>query len=143
MSSFFSFLVIRCTAHVNQADILAALDAPGGLWGAALDVTDPEPLPKGHPLFTHPAVIITPHISGSFEAYFDSGADVLLRQKEELCAGEGLMNVVERILAETACLRQRNVTEIVSSEIGLLLVVTSTGSYMLTYDLQLANPHRR
>ncbi|RSH82882.1 hypothetical protein EHS25_005872 [Saitozyma podzolica] len=69
---------------VKSEEIIAALDAPGGLWGAALDVTDPEPLPVGHPLFTHPAAIVTPHTSGSFEGYFDSGADVLLRQVESL-----------------------------------------------------------
>lgn len=76
-------------------EIIAALDAPGGLWGAALDVTDPEPLPVGHPLFTHPAAIVTPHTSGSFEGYFDSGADVLLRQVESLRGGRGPINVVD------------------------------------------------
>src|ERR1700730_9944855 len=44
-------------------DLLAALDE-GLLWGAALDVTDPEPLPKGHRLWTHPRVIVTPHTAG-------------------------------------------------------------------------------
>jgi len=39
-------------------DLLAALDE-GLLWGAGLDVTDPEPLPKGHRLWTHPRVIET------------------------------------------------------------------------------------
>ena len=37
----------------------------GGLiWGAGLDVTDPEPLPLDHPLWTHPRVIVTPHTAG-------------------------------------------------------------------------------
>jgi len=44
-------------------DLLAALDE-GLLWGAGLDVTDPEPLPKGHRLWTHPRVIVTPHTAG-------------------------------------------------------------------------------
>ena len=44
-------------------DLLRALDE-GLIWGAGLDVTDPEPLPPGHPLWTHPRVIVTPHTAG-------------------------------------------------------------------------------
>jgi phosphoglycerate dehydrogenase-like enzyme len=44
-------------------DLLAALDE-GLLGGAGLDVTDPEPLPVGHRLWTHPRVIVTPHTAG-------------------------------------------------------------------------------
>ncbi|WVR07875.1 hypothetical protein IAU60_004918 [Kwoniella sp. DSM 27419] len=79
--------------HLN--DILAALDAEGGLWGAVLDVTDPEPLPAGHALFTHPSVIVTPHTSGSFENYFEAGAEVLVSQGERLARGESPINVVD------------------------------------------------
>jgi len=46
--------------HLVTADLIAALDA-GQLGGAVLDVVDPEPLPKGHPLWTHPKVLLTPH----------------------------------------------------------------------------------
>src|SRR5207244_11327671 len=44
-------------------DLIAALDA-GLIWGAGLDVTDPEPLPSGHPLWTHARVIVTPPPAG-------------------------------------------------------------------------------
>jgi phosphoglycerate dehydrogenase-like enzyme len=47
---------------VDTAALLDALES-GHLGGAALDVTDPEPLPEGHPLWRHPRVIITPHVA--------------------------------------------------------------------------------
>jgi phosphoglycerate dehydrogenase-like enzyme len=49
-------------ALIDQAALLAALD-DGRVAGAVLDATDPEPLPAGHPLYTHPKTKITPHIS--------------------------------------------------------------------------------
>jgi phosphoglycerate dehydrogenase-like enzyme len=48
---------------VYGEDLVRALDE-GLIWGAGLDVTDPEPLPQGHPLWTHPRVIVTPHTAG-------------------------------------------------------------------------------
>ena len=48
--------------HLNTADLLAALET-GQIAAACLDVTDPEPLPQNNPLWTHPKVIITPHIA--------------------------------------------------------------------------------
>lgn len=86
----------RHSADISE-DILAALDAPGGLEGVALDVTDPEPLTDGHPLFTHPRAIITPHTSGSFEGYYDSGADVLLFQAGRLKAGQKPVNIIDPV----------------------------------------------
>jgi phosphoglycerate dehydrogenase-like enzyme len=52
--------------HVDTDDLLAALEA-GTLGGAALDVTDPEPLPDGHPLWDRPEVLITPHVANTPE----------------------------------------------------------------------------
>ena len=48
--------------QMNQEDLLDALES-GRLRAAVLDVTEPEPLPKGHPLWSHPQVILTPHIA--------------------------------------------------------------------------------
>jgi phosphoglycerate dehydrogenase-like enzyme len=50
-------------AIVYGEDLLAALDE-GLIGGAGLDVTDPEPLPAGHKLWTHPRAIVTPHTAG-------------------------------------------------------------------------------
>jgi phosphoglycerate dehydrogenase-like enzyme len=48
---------------VRGEDVLAAVDE-GLIWGAGLDVTDPEPLAKDHALWRHPRVIVTPHTAG-------------------------------------------------------------------------------
>jgi phosphoglycerate dehydrogenase-like enzyme len=60
-----------------------------------LDVTDPEPLPQGHPLFTHPKVIVTPHTSSFVAKYFDLGADLLIKQAEQVRQGKPLLNIVD------------------------------------------------
>ena len=61
-----------------------------------MDVTDPEPLPAGHPLFTHPSAIITGHTSGNFENYCEAGADILIAQLKRLNKDKlAPMNVVD------------------------------------------------
>lgn len=50
--------------HVVTADLVDAL-GEGALGGAALDVTDPEPLPEGHPLWSLPNCIVTPHLANT------------------------------------------------------------------------------
>ncbi|WVQ79612.1 hypothetical protein IAT38_001712 [Cryptococcus sp. DSM 104549] len=74
-------------------DIIAALDS-GSLSGIALDVTDPEPLPDKHPLFTHPKAVITPHTSSNVEGYFDTVADLLLASVERVRKGGKAINKV-------------------------------------------------
>jgi phosphoglycerate dehydrogenase-like enzyme len=51
-------------ALVDQDALLVALDG-GHLAAASLDVVDPEPLPEGHPLYAHPKVRLSPHVSWS------------------------------------------------------------------------------
>jgi len=50
---------------VDQDALVRALD-DGQLGFATLDVTEPEPLPEGHVLYTHPKVRLTPHISSNY-----------------------------------------------------------------------------
>ena len=70
------------------------------LAGACLDVTDPEPLPKNHPLWNTKHVYITPHISGRFnaEVTFDFVLDIFRRNLEHYLAGEPLENIVNKKL---------------------------------------------
>lgn len=53
-------------AHVVTGDLVAALEA-GTIGGAALDVTDPEPLPDGHPLWSFDNCLVTPHVANTWE----------------------------------------------------------------------------
>ena len=53
-------------AHVVTDDLVTAL-REGWIGGAGLDVTDPEPLPDGHPLWDLPNCIITPHTANTTE----------------------------------------------------------------------------
>jgi phosphoglycerate dehydrogenase-like enzyme len=61
---------------------------------AALDVTDPEPLPDGHPLWKMDGVLITPHIAGSVAAAYDRAWRLVVEQLGRYLAGEPLRNVV-------------------------------------------------
>jgi D-3-phosphoglycerate dehydrogenase / 2-oxoglutarate reductase len=58
--------IVNCARGglIDQEALLAALDS-GHVAGAGLDVTDPEPLPVGHPLLDRPNVIVTPHVASA------------------------------------------------------------------------------
>lgn len=62
---------------------------------AALDVADPEPLPKGHPLWNAPGVLITPHIGGSSPGFARRAFALVRQQLEGYVSGKPLLNVVE------------------------------------------------
>ena len=64
------------------------------LAGAGLDVTDPEPLPKSHPLWTHPRVIITPHISYRSDTYGERRWMVMRENLRRYVHGEKLLSTV-------------------------------------------------
>ena len=59
-----SILINAGRGTVLDQDALVLVLQSGLLWGAALDVTDPEPLPAGHPLWSAPNLLLTPHLAG-------------------------------------------------------------------------------
>lgn len=61
---------------------------------AALDVTDPEPLPEGHPLWSAKGVLISPHVGGDTTAFEPRIRKLVEEQLELLKAGQALKNVV-------------------------------------------------
>lgn len=80
---------------VNTNDLIHALNNDW-IRGAALDVTDPEPLPKDHELWKAKNVIITPHVSGNSNSYNERVLGILEYNLRRLAKGEGLTNAVER-----------------------------------------------
>ena len=82
---------------VNTDDLIEALDKEL-IRGAALDVTDPEPLPAEHPLWKAPNVLITPHVSWMTDTLWNRLLDVLELNLEKLATGQPLINVVNRKL---------------------------------------------
>ncbi|MGE7390028.1 2-hydroxyacid dehydrogenase [Streptomyces sp. NPDC004126] len=77
---------------VDTAALLAELES--GRLRAALDVTEPEPLPAGHALWHAPNLLITPHVGGSSSAFEPRAKRLLARQLTRFAAGEEVHNTV-------------------------------------------------
>ncbi|MEV0258977.1 2-hydroxyacid dehydrogenase [Streptomyces sp. NPDC050732] len=77
---------------VDTKALLAELES--GRLTAALDVTDPEPLPAGHPLWHAPGALISPHVGGSTSAFGPRARRLLAAQLTKFVAGQPLDNVV-------------------------------------------------
>jgi phosphoglycerate dehydrogenase-like enzyme len=91
-----ALLVNAARGAVVDTDALVAEVTTGRL-RAVLDVTDPEPLPDGHPLWTAPGVLsITPHMAGDSPLGHRRAIDLAARQIARWLAGEELENVVPR-----------------------------------------------
>ena len=87
---------------LKQDDLIASLkqgadkESEIGLRGAALDVTDPEPLPADSELWDAPSCIVTPHISGLGAKYMERSFQVLQVNLSKRAKGKKLINVVNR-----------------------------------------------
>ena len=79
--------------HIVTDDLVAALQADQ-IGGAALDVTDPEPLPEGHPLWAMPNCLITPHIANTPEMGLVLLADRVAENVARRIAGKPLVGPV-------------------------------------------------
>ncbi|MGP3911259.1 2-hydroxyacid dehydrogenase [Nonomuraea sp. 10N515B] len=86
-------LVNAARGGVVDTDALI-LELKNGRLRAALDVTAPEPLPEGHPLWSAPGVLITPHVAGSTPASGRRMLRLIKAQLSRYLAGEQLINVI-------------------------------------------------
>jgi phosphoglycerate dehydrogenase-like enzyme len=77
---------------VDTGALLAELRS--GRLRAALDVTDPEPLPHGHPLWSAPGLLLTPHVAGAMTTAMPRVMAMVKDQLARYAAGEPLRNVV-------------------------------------------------
>jgi len=79
-------------AVVETAALISALHA--GMIRAALDVTDPEPLPPDHPLWRAPNLLITPHIATDTPRFMGRAFEFAARQAQRFARGEPLQNII-------------------------------------------------
>jgi phosphoglycerate dehydrogenase-like enzyme len=88
-----ALLVNVSRGPVVDTDALLA-ELQRGRLRAALDVTDPEPLPEGHPLWSAPGVLISPHVGGATSAFWPRAHALVRDQLRRFAAEEPLLNVV-------------------------------------------------
>jgi phosphoglycerate dehydrogenase-like enzyme len=88
-----ALLVNAARGPVVDTDALVKECASGRI-SAVLDVTEPEPLPPDHPLWTMPNVFVTPHVAGSVAGMQRRAFRLAGRQLRRFAAGEPLENVV-------------------------------------------------
>jgi phosphoglycerate dehydrogenase-like enzyme len=89
-----ALLVNAARGVVVDTDALVA-ELGSGRLRAALDVTDPEPLPADHPLWSAPGLLLTPHVAGEVPQTRDRAAATVVDQLKRILAGEPLRNVVD------------------------------------------------
>jgi phosphoglycerate dehydrogenase-like enzyme len=89
------FIAVSRGRTYDSNALVKALDEKR-LAGAGLDVTNPEPLPKGHPLWKFENVIITPHIAGGSDLVNDRRLALFKENIRRFAAGKPLLNVVDK-----------------------------------------------
>lgn len=89
-----ALLVNAARGVVVDTDALVA-ELTSGRIRAALDVTDPEPLPGGHPLWSAPGLLLTPHVGGAVPDTDERAAAAVTEQLTRVLAGRPLVNVVD------------------------------------------------
>jgi phosphoglycerate dehydrogenase-like enzyme len=89
------FIAVSRGGLYDTPALVKALDSRK-LAGAGLDVTDPEPLPQGHPLWKFPNVVITPHIAGNSPGSFSRRRGVFTENIGRFVRNEPMRNVVDK-----------------------------------------------
>jgi phosphoglycerate dehydrogenase-like enzyme len=89
-----SVLVNAARGPVVDTDALVA-ELTAGRLRAALDVTDPEPLPAGHPLWSAPGLLLTPHVGGSVPLAVDRAFRIAAEQIRQFAGGNTPSNLVK------------------------------------------------
>lgn len=92
-----AILISAGRGSVLDQDALVRAMTAGKLWGAALDVTDPEPLPDNSPLWDVPNLLLTPHVAGGLRLEITRRKCVEMAQENlrRYLAGEPLKNLVK------------------------------------------------
>ena len=93
MQSHAYFVSVGRGASTVTDDLIAAINS-GSIAGAGLDVTDPEPLPAGHPLWTTPRVLISPHTAGRSDLSRERLFMLAQENLRRYVAGEPLLSMV-------------------------------------------------
>jgi phosphoglycerate dehydrogenase-like enzyme len=88
-----ALLVNVARGRLVDTDALVAETGSGRL-RAALDVTEPEPLPADHPLWRTPGVLISPHVGGASSAFFPRADRLVAAQLGRFAAGQELENII-------------------------------------------------
>jgi phosphoglycerate dehydrogenase-like enzyme len=91
-----AFYIAMSRGKLTDTNALVKALDEGRLGGAGLDVTDPEPLPKGHPLWKFPNVVITPHTSGGSDRLNARLKSLLVDNMTRFSKDEPLVNVVDK-----------------------------------------------
>jgi phosphoglycerate dehydrogenase-like enzyme len=91
-----SFFIAVSRGKLYDAEALAQALANKHLAGAGVDVTDPEPLPKGHALWKFDNVIITPHIAGRSDREHRRYIELYKENLQRFANGEPLLHVVDK-----------------------------------------------
>jgi D-3-phosphoglycerate dehydrogenase len=90
-----AWLVNIARGSLVDTDALVAALAGGAIAGAALDVTDPEPLPDGHPLWREPRALITPHVANPSATLRRYLAEHVRENVARFAAGEPLLAAID------------------------------------------------
>ena len=89
------FINVSRGKTVQTSALVRALKS-GHLAGAGLDVTDPEPLPKGHPLWSLDNVVITPHLAGRSDGIWKRRMELFKENLRRFVEGRSLLHVVDK-----------------------------------------------